>query len=247
MYRMLLFLFFISLNISLFNNNLYSQKQEKNNSSKLIPSTEKNSLVVTSIPSGLKVYFDIDNDTSSAADEVELVEKHKMLSKKYYKGTTPLIIRNVKKGRYLVGISDISIFDKFRKLKMIDKNLTIRSIISFSKIPGPFDKLTEDTKGAAIYSVKINNLESNRVIVCSYPDESKLEDLDLLYDEAFSYNFDDAKVKEEIRKKMQNVLSEEEILKIINLLHRGGKISFRKGDFKILWEINSAGSFSMKH
>jgi len=231
----------------LLNNNLYSQKQEKNNSSKLIPRTEKNSLVVTSIPSGLKVYFDIDNDTSSAADEVELVEKHKLLSKKYYKGTTPLIIRNVKKGRYLIGVSDISIFDKFRKLKMIDKNLTIRSIISFSKIPGPFDKLTEDIKGAVIYSVKINNTESNRVIVCSYPMESKLDELDLLYDPTFSYNFDDLKIIEEIRGKTQNVLNDEEILKIINLLHRGGKVSFRKGDFLILWEINNAGALSMKN
>lgn len=245
MYRILFYSFLISLNILLLNGNLYSQKKSTKKSSKIILNAEKDSLVITSIPSGLNVFFDNDDDTLSTANEVALLDKHQLLNQKNYKGSTPLIIRNVIKGRYLLGISDISIIDKYRKLKMIDKNLPIRAIISFSGIPGPFQKLTKDIEGAVIYSIKVDNLESRRVIVCSYSDESSLAELDLLYDQTITYNFDDTAVIEEIKNKMQSVFDNEELKRIVNLLHRGGKISFRKGDFLINGEVNPYGGCTM--
>lgn len=212
--------------------------------------TDADTLQVLSIPSGLEVYFgpDAGQGAATAATEkgyVPLEAKHALISKNFLKGFTPISLHNVKPGKYLMGIAPVIIIDRNFNRGIVDTTLNIRSLVSYMPLSLLMPPLKEDVEGAVIYSVNLDGPGPHRVIIVNTPQNATIDTLSSIYPKESLFNFDEAIFMTEMKQCTAKLFSENESRKIIELLHRGGKVTIQKGDIKFVAQIKLDGICEM--
>lgn len=219
-------------------------------SSAQTPRPEPGSILVLSVPSGLKVYFGSDSGGGGADEKgwVSFEEEHPIIAETNLKGVTPVLIRNVKPGRYLIGIAPILLIDSTRSHKETDPTLPAKAFVSATKLPAAAfgGERFEGIKGAAVYSVIRESTAAQRVIVLAVRDDATLEALDSIYPRETNITFDEAKYAGELKERTLTLFTDEEAKRVIDLLKRGGKVVVTRGDLRFLSEIALDGTWTIK-
>jgi hypothetical protein len=227
-------------------NDANSQIAKKQISS--ILKAEPNAILVMSVPSGLKVYFGPDNgERSDQEGFVPIKTTHPIITQKYFKGVTPLLIRNVKPGNYLLGIAPLKILDRNCNKGNIDETLTEIAMVSSKPLPIPLSPpLKEEIYGAIIYSINRETKDPQRVIVIAVPQNASLTEMDFLYPVIPAFQFDESMFLKELKQRTKTLFTEDEHQKIIKLLSRGGKIILTTGDIKLVSEITLESKWTIE-
>lgn len=219
-----------------------------------MPSVGPNDMWISSIPPGMKVYVapeaeEAEAEQSSAEEGwTPLLAEHYVISDKNLKGTTPIRLRNVNPGNYLVAIAPIAILDReLNSTGTADPTMTIKALVRFFPLASPQDMEAirsgrVNPEGAFVYSIRKEPDESKPVIILAIPDESSAEVLDSLYPKGQNFEFDNEALKEDLR---QRHVSESDIPSCLELLHRGGKVRVKRGDLRWIVEITGNNTWNI--
>jgi hypothetical protein len=224
----------------------------KDQLAKIITNLETDSILILSIPSGKQVHLAPDmgkNEDEKEEGWTPVVDSHKVLDENNLKGTTPLLLRNMKPGKYLVGISPIVVMGRNRRLGEIeiDSTLKAESIVVYGGVPMPMDILNKDRQGAVVYSIQKEALKSLQVIIIAYPKKKglNLNELKNIYPDDEVFEFNEPDFVSDFKFKAGALVTENQINDITALLKRGGKIAFYTGDFIIHAEIETKDTWKI--
>jgi hypothetical protein len=202
---------------------------------------------ILSIPSGLNVYLSPDTGPSPKREDggIPLVGSSPAVSDRFLKGVTPLVLRDLHPGKYLLAVSPTILITK-RKFQPGDLSLDARAFVSssFSKFPLP---LEGDVKGAVIYSVTIEQRKRQRVIVLAVPLDTSMKELAALYSPRASFHVDEARFATELKQRspemyVTNFWSQANQEAMVDLLRRGGKAWLHEGDLGSIATIRDDGA-----
>ena len=209
------------------------------------PGLKTNELLVTSIPLGLKIYFAMDTDTIGTRKKVNSLRietSHPLLDTTNFKGLTPVILGNIKPGKYLLGIEPVEILDNNLMLCETDESLQITSLVSDDIYPTKYSIGKKGMTGSVIYSVVKDDTTGERLIILSLPHELPISKMQNYYPEKIMFAFNDNELKKEIK---SYGFKEKEIRIALDLLHRGGKIRLNGKDKSLFIEIQNNGSWKI--
>ncbi|OGU75877.1 MAG: hypothetical protein A2V93_01870 [Ignavibacteria bacterium RBG_16_34_14] len=213
-----------------------------------MPQLRADQVWISSIPTGLNVYFAEDTTTYKKEEEgwAKLYDiksnKYYLMEKKYLKGKTPVLINNISEGNYLIGIEPIDFiiikksndpyaFGSDISWHNFDPTLTPVALVTPIPLQEPPSLVESYQKGkfkggAIVYSFPKSDSAGSSVIILTSTD-STITDVKTtaLYPNGNNYSFDDAKLKNNLMDYGFFVGDfETQIPDILNLLHRGGKV-----------------------
>ncbi|MBI5325213.1 MAG: hypothetical protein HZB41_08085 [Ignavibacteriae bacterium] len=209
------------------------------------PGLKDNELMITSIPLGLKVFLapDIDSLKSTLiSSNLQIQTSHYLIDSTNFKGYTPLVMKDVKPGKYLIGIEPVKIIDEKLKLSDIDESMKPSALISADIYPNITSADKKGMYGAIIYSLDKDFVNGERIIILSFPHELPISKMEQYYPPKSKFVFDEVELKKEIKK---NGFSNKEINIAIDLLHRGGKIRLNGKGLTLFIEILNNGSWKI--
>ncbi|MCX6173912.1 MAG: hypothetical protein NTZ27_04060 [Ignavibacteriales bacterium] len=234
------YLFLIMMCI-LQNNYCLAQKLEK------MPQLHTDQVWISSVPTGLNIYFAKDTTTGNLDEESSKVYNRKenrffLMQNKYLKGKTPILLNSVSPGKYLIGIEpvDLIIIKKsrdpnafFDDISFHNSDPTHKASAVITPIPlgGSSSLLKPFQQGkfkntAVAYSFSKSDSAGSCFIILTSTD-STITDVKTkaLYPKGNNYEFDDTKLKNSLMNNGYIALHlESQIPEIINYLHRGGKV-----------------------
>jgi len=173
---------------------------------------------------------------------------HPTITEKYLKGRTPVLVRNVKPGKYLLGIVPIRIVDREHRVADIDRTMIIRGFVSHTPLQ-ELPRWRKEVMGAAVYSITKEETSPQRIVILAVHPTTSLAKLDSLYPAESFFRFDETAYLGELKSRQdvpKDFFSGYEQLQVVTLLRRGGKIVYGKGDFVFLSEIAGDGTWTMK-
>lgn len=214
------------------------------------PTSEPNAILLMSVPGGLRVYLGPDTVKSNSGqeNEVGLGMDHPIIAEKYMKGTTPVLVRNVRPGKYLLGIVPIRIVDREHRVADIDKTMIVTGFVSHTPLQ-ELPRSRKEVMGAAIYSITKEETYPHQILVLAIHPSTSLAKLDSLYPATPRFHFDETAFLQELRERPdmpKSFFTEDDQHQVVNLLRRGGKVVFSKGDFTFLSEITRDAQWTMK-
>jgi len=200
---------------------------------------------ILSIPSGLKIYLAPDTGQSPKPEGgwTPAVGSHPVVSDGFLKGVTPLVLRGLDPGKYLLGVSP-TILIRNSVFQPSDPLLDARAFVStkFSTFPL---QLEGDLKGAVVYSVTVEQRGRTRVIVLAVPWDASTEELAVFYPPRATFVVDEAKFGDELKQRSPemyaNFSSEANVRAMVDLLRRGGKAWLHVGDLGVVAAIRADG------
>ncbi|TAL68468.1 MAG: hypothetical protein EPN82_10785 [Bacteroidetes bacterium] len=207
------------------------------------PGLKDNELLVTTIPLGLKIFLAPDKDslkTTIISSNLQIQSSNYLIDSNNFKGYSPIILKDIKPGKYLLAVEPVQIIDAQLKLSGIDESMKPSALVSTDIYPSmkPSDK--KGMYGAIVYSYEKSIVKGDRIIILSFPHELPIIKMEQYYPSADKFVFDDVELKKEIKK---SGFSTKEINKAIELLHRGGKIRLNGKDVSLFIEIQNNGSW----
>jgi hypothetical protein len=220
------------------------------------PRPGQTTLEILSIPSGLRVHLRPDTATGGGADSgwADLVENNPVFAQASYRGVTPLVLRNLRPGRYVLAISPLTLRERDGRRSMrlyydqgvrtrtltnvprdgsaltVDPALQVRAFISLTPLSTlERSRPTEDVSGAVVYSIEVDRPTRQRLLVL-HSWVQPLEVLDSLYPRDAVFRFDTASFASEVSQRTGSFFSQEEQQRVVRLMRRGGKVAVRRGD-----------------
>jgi len=208
------------------------------------------SLLITSVPLGLKVYLSQDTGTAPGAhwDQetegkgVPLVDAHAALDERHFKGKTPLLLRNVAPGEYLLALVPVTILDAHHEKSAIDDTLMQRAFVAFEPLkPSSFK---DGLKGAAVYSITKRPDTADSLLVLALASDASLDDMEAHYPSEDTFFIDPDVGAAKLR---AAGLPEELIPRILALLRRGGKLVLNLGALRFVVNALPDQNLAIRH
>ncbi|OGU17000.1 MAG: hypothetical protein A2X61_07555 [Ignavibacteria bacterium GWB2_35_12] len=207
------------------------------------PGLEDNEILITTIPLGLKIYLAPDKDSLKStliSSNLQIQSSHYLIDSINFKGYSPLILKDIKPGKFLIAVEPVKIIDDKLKLSDIDESMKPTALVSTDVFP---NMATSDKKGmfgAIVYFYEKGAVKGERIIILSVPHELPIAKMEQYYPSASKFVFDEVELKKEIK---NNGFNNKETNKAIELLHRGGKIRLNGKDVSLFIEIQNNGSW----
>jgi len=211
-----------------------------------MPQIRIDQLWISSVPTGQNVYFAEDTTKIKDAKEKGWVHlynkknnKHYIMNRNFLKGKTPILIKNIKAGNYLIGIEPVD-FITVKEPKQqfgfpeiswhnLDPSLTIAAFVTPIALGSMTD--VENYKkgiyknGAIIYNYTKTDTSNCIIILTSTDSLITYSETASLYPKGNNYLLDDIKLKNDLMSKVMFAGNyEPQIPTILSLLHRGGKV-----------------------
>jgi hypothetical protein len=207
------------------------------------PGLKDNELLITTIPLGLKIYLAPDKDSLKSiliSSNLQIQSSHYLIDSINLKGHSPIILRDIKPGKYLLAVEPVKVIDDKLKLSDIDESMKPSALVSTDMYPNFSANDKKGMFGAVVYSFEKSTNKGERIIILSIPHELPIAKMEQFYPSASKFVFDDIELKREIK---SNGFNNKEINKAIELLHRGGKIRLNGKDVSLFIEIQNNGSW----
>jgi hypothetical protein len=202
------------------------------------PPNQQDTIWVTSVPAGLRVYLAPDVETVTEKKEegwAPIVEKHAVIDKRNLKGVTPLTLRAAP-GKYLLAIAPVVLFGTKDQGNQIDPTVAPRVLVSFDSLNlliGPTGRPIEKVlSGAAVYPVEKLPGVPRKLVFLAVSGDLTLDALETIYPKESSFAFEESAVA---RKLTDMKIPEGDVSRVLSLLHRGGKVVLVRGDTR--WKI----------
>ena len=207
------------------------------------PGLKDNEILITTIPLGLKIYLAPDKDSLKStliSSNLQIQLSHYVIDSTNFKGYSPLILKEVKPGKYLLAVEPVKIIDEKLKLSDIDESMKPSALVSSDTYPNMTANDKKGMFGAIVYHYEKSTSNGERLIILSVPHELPITKMEQFYPSAEKFVFNDVELKKEIK---SSGFSNKEINKAIELLHRGGKIRLNGKDVSLFIEIQNNGSW----
>ncbi|MEI8083831.1 MAG: hypothetical protein WCI74_18485 [Actinomycetes bacterium] len=219
---------------------LFGQRQS-------VPATrsgQQDTLLVISVPTGLKVYLVPDNEATTDKkedDSVPLVEKHSIIDERNFKGVTPLALR-LAAGKYLVAIAPVTLLDEHYQTGQIDPGLRPRVMVSFEN-PGDPQSFQGGLTGAVVYQAEKLSGLSQKLFLLALPRDATLDVLESSYPAERNFSFDESVVSQKL---IEAKVPDGDLPRVLSLLHRGGKLALVRGDIRWVVVVSDDGTPTIK-
>jgi len=209
---------------------------------------ESRQIAIYSIPDSLNIYLGLPEvlikDGYVKIDDV--IERNKFFKPEYKKGITPLKINDIDSGRYIIGVMPVEFWDSELKNQCFDPFLKYLVFVSsfgwgrfntnsMSDIKEKLKSGELKQEGGIVYITDKEEYKLNTVIILA-KENITLDEYDIYYPKDNNFIFNSIKLKQDLHSK-NALLSDKELEKTIELLHRGGKIILNKGDIRSSIEI----------
>ncbi|MCL5991079.1 MAG: hypothetical protein M1419_03140 [Bacteroidetes bacterium] len=207
------------------------------------PGLKDNEILITTIPLGLKIYLAPDKDSLKStliSSNLQIQSSNNLIDSSNFKGYSPLVLKDIKPGKYLLAVEPVKIIDDKLKLSDIDESMKPSALVSTDVFPNMTANLKKGMYGAIVYSYEKSSVKGERIIILSVPHELPITKMEQYYPSSEKFVFDDVELKKEIKK---SGFSTKEINKATELLHRGGKIRLNGKEVSLFIEIQNNGSW----
>jgi len=217
-------------------------------------------VLIYSIPGNLKVYLaPLDTDKTDL-DKIggsyvpiynKSSKKHYLIDDKNFKGTSPLVLNNIKAGDYIVAVEPVEFLNKNMSFQNFDPFLKPIAMVSSFSMEGSewIDKLKSGKikqEGAIIYMFK-KKKEKKEIVIIYAKKNFTLDELNSEYPKDLNFAFDKLKLAQELEEKnIKDMITDNELEMTLDLLQRGGKALVQKGDIRFLIEILNDQKFKIE-
>jgi hypothetical protein len=195
---------------------------------------------IQTVPAGLTIYVGVDTSTTKPdSGWVQIVSPHPLLTAAQRRGTTPLTLKDIKPGRYLIGVSEVPLLNRdFQPMGYSDPILPLAAIAPSHPLTNvmPGRRLDAPVVGAYVYRFTVTESGPRRLIILSKPDLT-LSTLDSLYPKKAAFSFDTVAFEAEWQRKTAGSVSPTDTRLVIGLLRRGGKCMVVKGDLRYAAQV----------
>jgi len=225
-----------------------------------IQKIEGKKVLIHSIPSKLKVYLASVDADKADRNKIEggwvpiynkSKKKHELIDDKNYKGTSPLVLNDMKTGHYIVALEPVEFLNSDMSFQNDDPFLKpIAFVSSFSmeenEMMNKFKSGEIKQEGAVIYKFE-KKKEKKEIVIIHVKENTTLDELSSEYPKDLNFAFDKLKLDQELgEKNIKPLMTNNELQTTLDLLQRGGKAIFQKGDIRVLIEILDDQNFKIE-
>lgn len=230
----------------------------------MMPQLRRDQVWISSIPTGLSVYFASDTTKKSEDGGTAVYNQQDnpffLLQAKYLKGKTPILLDSVSAGEYIVGVKpvDLLIIEEgtgtFSDISFHNFDPTYRAVAMVTPIPlveppslAKSFQLGKFKKSVAVYGFTKNGSTGSCVVILATDRTVADAETASLYPTGDNYQFDDTLLKDElVKNKLFIKHFEPQIPSILSLLHRGGKVIAGDGNTRFLVELVGPNTWSIR-
>jgi hypothetical protein len=225
-----------------------------------IQKIEGRKILIHSIPSKLKVYLAPQDDDKTGLKKIEegwvpiynkSQKKHELIDDKNFKGTSPLVLNDMKSGHSIVALEPVEFINSGMSFQNRDPFLKCIALVSSfpmeeSEMMNKFRRGEIKQEGAVIYKFE-KKKEKKEIVILHVKENITLDELSSEYPKGLNFAFDRLKLDQELGKKnIRFLMTDDELGTVLDLLQRGGKSIFQKGDIRILIEILDDQNFKIE-